>query len=278
MRTAEEFDKTRGDVAEKVRKLLVQAEDPAATAEEAQAFTMKAQQLMSKYSIELAMITDAADADRLVSNGWTVRGPYASHKVGLISSVARANDCRAIYTDLPLGHKRIDLVGYAADVEWVETLSRSLEVQLAAALADAAHHKPPNVHGRTFAVGFIQGFVAEVSHRLHEARRSAVAAAEAARAGADRQAMAGRQAMDDRLEVAPPAPSIALVLVAKGERVDDEFRARYPGSRTVHSHVRLQSWSGYSPGREAGRKASLARGSVGGTRGAVGRTRGTLSA
>jgi hypothetical protein len=261
MRTEEEFEKTRADVADKVRKLLAQAEDPAATSEEAQAFTMKAQQLMSKYSIELAMINDAADAGRVVSNGWTVRGPYASHKVGLISSVARANDCRAVYTDLPLGHKRIDVVGYAADVEWVETLSRSLDVQLAVALAEATRLKPPTVHGRTFAVGFIQGFVAEVSHRLHDARRHAVAAAEA---GQTR-----RQAMDDSLEPASAAPSVALVLVAKGERVDDEFRARYPGSRTVHTQVRLQSWSGYSPGREAGRRASLARGSVGGHRGTL---------
>ena len=265
MHTEDQFDKTRADVADKVRKLLAQAEDPAATAEEAQAFTMKAQQLMSKYSIELAMINDAADADRLVTHGWTVLGPYASHKVTLISSIARANDCRAIYTDLPLGHKRIDVVGYAADADWVETLSRSLELQLAAALADAARRKPRNVHGRTFAVGFIQGFVAEVSHRLHDARRQAVAAAEAARA----EDAARRETMDAFLASTPPAQSVALVLVAKGQRVDREFEARYPGSRTVHSQVRLQSWSGYSPGREAGRRASLARGSVGGTRGTL---------
>ena len=269
MHTDDHFEKTRADVAEKVRKLLTQAEDPAATAEEAQAFTMKAQQLMSKYSIQLAMINDAADAGQLVSRGWTVLGPYSAHKVGLISSVARANDCRAIYTDLPLGHKRIDVVGYAADADWVETLWRSLELQLAAALSDAATRKPPKVHGRTFAVGFIQGFVAEVSHRLHDARRKAVAAAEAARSG--EVARVGRRAMEDSLAAAPSRQSVALVLVAKGQRVDEEFHARYPGSRTVHSHVRLQSWSGYSPGREAGRRASLARG-------AVGCSRGTLSA
>ena len=246
MSTADTFQRTKEQVADKVRKLLAQAEDPAATSEEAQAFTMKAQQLMSKYSIELAMISDAADASRMVTNGWTVANPYASHKVTLISAVARANDCRAIYTDLQGGRKRIDVVGYADDVEWVQTLSRSLEVQLAAALSEAARRKPANVHGRTFAVGFIQGFVTEVRDRLHAARRSAVVAAEA-----------------DAPQRADAPSSVALVLVAKRSRVDEEFQARYPGSRTVYSQVRLRSWSGYSPGREAGRRATLARGSVG---------------
>jgi len=34
----------------------------------------------------------------------------------------------------------------------------------------------------------------------------------------------------------------------------------------VHRQIRLLSWSGYGPGRAAGRRASLARGSVEGSR------------
>ena len=245
------FDKTKQEVADKVRKLLTQAEDPAATPEEAQAFTMKAQQLMLKYSIELAMISDATTAGQLVEQGWTVDAPYASHKVSLISAVARANDCRAIYTDLSAGRKRVDVVGYPGDVEWVQTLSASLTFQLAAALADAAACKPDHVHGRTFAVGFIQGFVAEVAGRLQQARRAAMAEAER-----DREPAVGFATES----------SVALVLVAKQERVEAEFVVRHPLSRTVHRHVRLQSWSGYDPGRAAGRRVSLARGAVKGRR------------
>jgi hypothetical protein len=264
MTTTKTFDQIREDIADKVRKLLAQAEDPAATAEEAQAFTMKAQQLMSKYSIELMMVTDAAEPDRLVASGWTLGNPYAAHKVTLINAVARANDCRAIYTDLAGGRKHIEVVGYAADVEWVETLSRSLEIQLASALGAANRRRPPHVHGRTFAVGFIQGFITEVSNRLQEARRAAVAAAESARE--HERARVASAVMEASVEVEPPATSVALVLVAKRHRVDEEFKVRHPDSRAVHKQVRLQSWSGYGPGREAGRRASLARGSVGGTR------------
>jgi hypothetical protein len=238
------IERTREQVADKVRKLLAQAEDRSVTPEEAQSFTEKAQQLMTKYSIDLAMVADAGDASQLTELSWTVEGPYAGHKVHLINAVARTNDCRSIYADLRQGRKRIQVVGYAVDVAWVRTLSHSLEIQLLSALAAASREKPVEVHGRTFAVAFIQGFIAEVSARLHRARQAAVV-----NAGAARPATASR--------------SVALVLVAKGRRVDEEFKVRHPQTRTVYSQVRLQSWSGYQPGRAAGRQASIARGRVG---------------
>jgi uncharacterized protein DUF2786 len=244
------FDKTKEEVADKVRKLLAQAEDPAATPEEAQAFTMKAQQLMTKYAIQLAMVADAGRADELTATGWLVPGPYASHKVTLVSAVARSNDCRALYADLGGGRKRIEVVGFASDVEWVQTLSRSLDVQLASALAAGMRERPAHVHGRTYAVGFIQGFIAEVQARLHRARQSAVAAAEAEAARQPRPADGA-------------GSSVALVLVRKRERVEQEFTVRFPSTRTVYSSTRLRSWSGYEPGRAAGRRATISRGAVG---------------
>jgi len=239
------FRRTKQEVADKVRKLLAKAEDPAATVEEAESCTAKAQQLMTKYAIDLAMVADGTRAEQFVERGWVVEGPYAAHKISIINAVARANDCRAIYTDLRGGRKRIDVVGYPTDVEWVQTLSRSLEVQLAIALTAALRYKRPDVHGRTFSVAFVEGFATEISARLQRARRAAVAEADAAR-----EADEGR------------GPSVALVLVAKSERVEREFTVRYPRARTVHRHVRLLSWSGYDPGRAAGRRATLARGAV----------------
>jgi hypothetical protein len=245
------FERTREQVADKVRKLLAQAEDRSVTPEEAQSFTAKAQHLMTKYSIDLAMVA-GGDASQLVEESWTVEGPYASHKIHLINAVARTNDCRSIYADLPGGRKRIQVVGYPVDVEWVRTLSRSLEIQLLAALANAAREKPADIHGRTFAVAFMQGFIAEVAGRLHRARDDAVATAQ-------REDGQHPSPKEDR---GAPA-SVALVLVAKSRRVDDEFRVRHPMTRTVYSNVRLRSWSGYRPGRAAGRRASIARSSLG---------------
>jgi len=240
------FEKTKEEVAEKVRKLLTQAEDPAATPEEAQTFTMKAQQLMTKYSIDLAMVVDADRAEAITATGWEVPAPYATHKVGLVAAVARANDCRAIYTDLGGGRRRIEVVGYPTDVAWVRTLSGSLDIQLAGALAAATRRRPPGVHGRTFAVGFVQGFISEVATRLKAARQDAITDAET--------------------HSDPGATSVALVLIGKTERVEDEFKVRHPRARTTYRSIRLQSWAGFGPGRAAGEKATLARGAVGGSR------------
>ncbi len=251
MSAADTFVRTKEQVADKVRKLLAQAEDRSVTPEEAQSFTAKAQHLMTKYSIDLAMVADGDDGRQLTELSWTVEGPYASHKIHLINAVARTNDCRSIYADLPQGRKRIQVVGYEVDAAWVQTLSRSLEIQLLAALAGAARERPAGVHGRTFAVAFIQGFIAEVAGRLHQARREAVVTAQQAQGaqpGAATSAATG---------------SVALVLVAKSRRVDEEFKVRHPQTRTVYSNVRLQSWSGYQPGRAAGRQASIARGRIG---------------
>src|SRR5579884_3515616 len=126
MTTSATFERVKADVAEKVRKLLTQAEDPGATPEEAKTFTAKAQQLMTKYAIDLAMVTDADRIDRVVQRGWRIDGPYAGHKVTLVNAVSRANDCRAVYTPLQGGARYIEVVGFPGDVEWVETLSASL--------------------------------------------------------------------------------------------------------------------------------------------------------
>ncbi|HZT64675.1 MAG TPA: DUF2786 domain-containing protein [Acidimicrobiales bacterium] len=256
------FDQVKAGLADKVRKLLAQAEDPGATPEEAQSFTAKAQQLMTKYAIDWALITDADRMEKVTQGGWRIEGPYAAHKVTLVNAIARANDCRAVYTDLAGGAKFMDVVGYPDDVDWVETLFRSLELQLTLALAAAMRVKPDRVHGRTYAVGFIQGYVHEVAERLRRARRDAVAAADAERA---RQAAASER-LNGAGDGGSAPSSVALVLVAKAAQVDDEYRVRFPGARAVHRYTRLSNWSGWDPGRAAGARANLARGSVGSRR------------
>jgi hypothetical protein len=272
------FEKVKNEVADKVRKLLNQAEDPAATPEEAAAFTAKAQQLMTKYAIDLAMVTEAEVRDSVVVEGWRIEAPYAAYKVSLVNAAGRANDCRAIYSDLSGGARFIQVVGFPHDIGWVRTLSGSLELQMTAALAAAVRTKPDGVHGRTYAVGFVSGFVDEVAARLAAARREAVAAAEqerqppaaggVEREGANATAGAGATAGGGGAGGAAgaQAPSVALVLAAKDRQVDEEYRVKFPHARNVHRYVRLQSWSGYQPGRAAGRRAQLARGQVGSRR------------
>ncbi|MHB1912667.1 MAG: DUF2786 domain-containing protein [Acidimicrobiales bacterium] len=257
------FEEMRADMAEKVRKLLTQAEDPGATPEEAATFTAKAQQLMTKYSIDLAMVVDTERADQVVVKLWRVNGPYSAHKLDMVFTAARSNDCRAIYARLGGGAHQVSVVGFPHDVDWVQTLTASLELQLSIALAQATRAKPERVHGRTFSVGFVKGFTDEVGERLSRARRQAVAdavsafAAERAGAGAGGRAQSGARS---------EGPSVALVLAAKDKRVDDEFKVHFPHVRTMQRYVRLQSWSGYQPGRDAGSRAQLAKAPLSGRR------------
>jgi len=258
------FGRMKEEVAEKVRKLLALAEDPAATPEEAQTYSAKAQQLMSKYAIDLAMVTDAERIDRVVQRGWRIDGPYAAHKVSLVTAIGRTNDCRAVYAPLTGGARYIEVVGFPNDVDWVETLSGSLTLQMMTALLAAQALKPDRVHGRTFAVGFVEGFVHEVSLRLQQARRQAMAMA--AEEEGRRRRTPGWHDDGTSITKAEPRQTVELVLVAKATQVDDEYRVRFPDARTVSRYTRLASWSGYEPGRAAGRKASLARGAVSGRR------------
>lgn len=259
------FRRTKDGALEIVRKLLAQAEDPGVTPDEAAAFTSKAQQLMSKYSIDLALV--AGDRpDRVVQVGWRLSNPYAVHKVTLVNAVSRANDCRAVYSALPGGAKWIEIVGYPNDVDWVQTLYHSLDIQMAAALVANRRLKPRDVHGRTYAVGFVHGFVDEVGARLHQARRQAVANAEAERDRERRDAAASAGGPGGSSGADTGLVSVALVLVAKNARVDEEFQVRFPGTTKVHRYSRLQSWSGYDPGRAAGSRANLARAPVSGRR------------
>ena len=250
------FSEMRAEMADKVRKLLAQAENPAATVHEAATFTAKAQQLMTKYSIDLAMVVDGHRRDEVVVKTWRVNAPYSSHKLDMAFAAARANDCRAIYARLGGGAHQISVVGFPHDTDWVQTLFASLELQLALALSHASSTKPEYVHGRTFAVGFVKGFADEVGERLARARRQAVA--EARSAETDRASGPDRRASE--------GTSVALVLAAKDKQVDDEFKVHFPHVRTLHRYVRLSSWSGYQPGRDAGTRAQLARGSVTGRR------------
>src|ERR1700759_5109194 len=86
----------------RVRKLLAMAEDPACTPAEAEAFTVKATELIAKYGVDQALLA-AADpsvdpvGDRMV----TVVPPYARDKSALLAAVAAPLRCRVVHLSRP---------------------------------------------------------------------------------------------------------------------------------------------------------------------------------
>ncbi|MEV4753738.1 DUF2786 domain-containing protein [Micromonospora sp. NPDC049559] len=215
----------------KIRKLLAKAEDPACTAAEAAAFTAKATELIARYGVDQALLAARDPAvdpvgDRVVE----VVAPYALDKAGLLAAVAAPLRCRTVRRRAGTGFA-MHLFGFASDLERVEILFTSLLVQAAHGLAGTP--VPAGDHPAAFRRSWLAGFAAAVGTRLREAETAA-----AAESG---------------------APSVALVLADRSDRVERRLAEVYPRLRTASA--RRLVGGGLDLGAAAGRRADL-----GGTR------------
>jgi hypothetical protein len=237
----------QADYVRKIQGLLATAESLAEQGndEAAGAYVAKAHALQQKYSIDQAMLGDAAGGQpkAIVDRTWTMPGAYGRRKVNLAHVVAVHTGCAGYFARGEDGGYRFSVFGFSADVEWAETLFFSLCHQAEAALRYA--EKGPYEHGRSFTTAFLEGFTAEVGRRLREAAREAQTAA----------------TREHERGATPTGRSVALVLADKAKRVEAELKARV-GRLSSSRLSGSQSWSGFEQGRAAGRDASLTRGSV----------------
>ncbi|SCL64350.1 DUF2786 domain-containing protein [Micromonospora chersina] len=211
----------------KVRKLLAQAEDPACTPAESAAFMAKATELIARYGVDRALLAAREPAtdpvgDRVVE----VVAPYARDKVGLLAAVAEPLRCRCVRRRQGSGFD-LHLFGFASDLERVELLFTSLLVQAAHGLAGTA--VPAGEHPAAFRRTWLAGFAHVVAERLRTAEAGAVAES--------------------------GAPSVALVLADRSDRVQRRLAEVYPRLRTAPR--RRLAGSGFGPGAAAGRRADL---------------------
>ena len=238
------------DLIRKIRALLATAESLAESGHEeaAGAYIAKAHGLQQKHSIDAALLEGGGmRRQAVISRTWVMPGRYGRRKIDLAHVVARRTGCTGYFQrgadGSGDGAYRFVVFGFPQDVEWAETLTYSLCHQADAALAAASDGRAAWEHGRSFATSFLAGFTSVVGSRLREA------AARAEEEAAEAAAQAGR------------ATSVAVVLAGKTARVEAEMRASVPHLRTARSGGGT-SMSGYDRGRHAGRRASLARGSV----------------
>ena len=121
------------DKLARIRKLLAQAEDPAATAAEAEAFNTKAAELMARHGVDAALLA-ASDPGRDVVGDLTVEllAPYAYEKGTLGAAVARGLRCSAVLRKRRGGGETahsLHLFGHTTDLMLAEMLLTSLMVQ-----------------------------------------------------------------------------------------------------------------------------------------------------
>ncbi len=236
----------------KVRKLLAKAEDPAATAEEAETYTAKAAALIADYGIDRALLGEAdPDSDVVGDRVVVLDRPYAQDKAALLGTVAARLRCQAVqrvrYVD---GAKQISLhlFGYGADLERAELLYTSLLLQATSALGRS---RPPR--GESVAAyrrSWLSGFTSAVGRRLDASERRA---AEQARAGDAARSGGG---------------SVALVLADRSARVEARLDAEYPS--LGRARRRTLSGSGAASGWATGQRVDLGgTGVAGGRHGAL---------
>jgi hypothetical protein len=164
----------------RVRGLLAKAESTDFP-EEADAFFAKAQELMSRYSLERAAVEALAGSDGASVSVHTdgrriwLDNPYLSPKSMLVGVVAEANRCRAVFSR-ELGF--VTVVGERTDTDIVEVLTTSLLVQADRAMLAAGRRVDRRGQSRT--KSFRQSFLISYAQRVGERLTAAAADAETA--------------------------------------------------------------------------------------------------
>jgi hypothetical protein len=180
----------------RVRALLAQAESTNYQAE-AEAFTAKAQELMTRHAIDMAMVsTSTRRSEQPATIRLPLDEPYVDAKSLLLQIVAENSRCRAVF------HQRFamsSIVGFADDLNATETLFTSLLVQAQVAMHAAATSAPPGTRtrSRSFRAAFLMAYAERVAERLAEINTYVVADAEAERGQAILPVLAARSSLVD---------------------------------------------------------------------------------
>ncbi|MGA4670530.1 DUF2786 domain-containing protein [Propionibacteriaceae bacterium Y1923] len=237
-----------------IGKLLRKAETTHSR-EEADALVTKAQELATRYSIDLALARRADELSQsreVVEERTVVIGrPRQRHVTALrrlFTVIAQVNDVEVLMRG---GESEVYPIGMPSDLNTVEALYRSLVVQLVAAadrwLASGAHRElSGSVHTSTARGVFYDGFIQRIASRLSAAQARAVEEAVAR----------------ERPATGKELSSVALAMRAKSAEVGEFISAKYPRvgvRRTRVSHAGQQTESIRAAGRRAADQASLAQ-------------------
>lgn len=234
--TAREDGGLDAKVVDRVRGLLAKAESTNFEAE-AEAFTAKAQELITKHAIDLACLrSNGAEPGQVRARHVTLFEPYLKPKFVLLSRVARANGCRSLL----LGDAGIATVfGTAADVEAVELLFTSLLAQATASMLQGGRSQQAS-STRSFRHSFLLAYAGRIGERLDAATASATATASR-----------------DHGDILP-------VLRDKADAVEAAFNEAFPSTRSLR--ISGSSPDGFAAGRDAADRASLGGPTLRGTR------------
>ena len=172
-----------GDVDAKalklIRALLAKAEATTFEAE-AETFTAKAQEMMTRHSIDAAVLASANRGSGAQSGVESRRvhidNPYAEEKATFLSIIADVNGARAIWSP---GPGFVTVMGFPVDLHLTDLLFTSLLVQATHAAAESTS-RDRRSSSPSYRRAFLLSYAYRIGERLEAAKRqtSAVAAEE----------------------------------------------------------------------------------------------------
>lgn len=239
---------TDDKMIDKITKLLNKAEK-AGTDEEAEAFSAKAQELMTKWAIDEMTVAAARgkahSSDKIVIERVPLGKTYADEDCRLYDRVAKCNNVRVAFDSYG---KRATLVGYQSDVTNVKLLVGSLLIQCGRQCnrqAKAAFKPGMSAFDKyVWRRSFKDAFASSVGQRLKAAMQTVI------------------NEVDDG--------SLVPMLRNRADEVD-EF-TKDLGWGVGRASTRRADWDGMAAGSAAGRKADVGSPKVNsGVRGALGR-------
>lgn len=209
-------------VLNRIRNLLAKAEATSYAAE-AEALTAKAQDLMTRHSIDEALLQEESEKVAIQSTRIHIVAPYASAKVQLLHHIGEANRVRVVWSkELAIA----TVVGTPVDVQQVEMLFTSLLIQATHAMLDeGTAESGGRDRSSSFRKSFLFAYAVRIGERLGEADAKATAAEAHGR-------------------------DLVPVFARQAEAIADEFDRLFPRLRKSGTYsVNPRGW-------EAGRRAA----------------------
>ncbi|MFV2038852.1 MAG: DUF2786 domain-containing protein, partial [Acidimicrobiales bacterium] len=215
-------------VLAKVRGLLAKAESTTFE-HEAESLSAKAQELIARHSIDLALL--AADVDVPGGRRLYLGSPYAKAKFSLLVEIATANTCRCCWNAQT---RTATVMGHHGDMHLTEVLFTSLLVQGTSAVLSSGPQRTD--WGRPNTKAWRNAFWHACAHRIGQRLQAASATV---------REQHEESTGDDLLPV----------LVARSEAVDQRFKETFPN--LVSMPVSVSSESGLDAGRKFADRAEL---------------------
>jgi Protein of unknown function (DUF2786) len=235
--TAPTATASHGDIDAKalklIRALLAKAE--ATTFEhEAEAFTAKAQEMMTRYSIDAAVLASAGrnrNGVDIESRRFHIDSPYADEKASFLSVIANVNGARCIWSP-HVGFATV--MAYAVDLQLTDLLFTSLLVQATRASAEATA-TDRRLRTPSFRRAFLIAFADRIGERLEATKQHASAEAEQ-----------------------QYGSTLLPILASRQAAVEEAYEQAFPNAKRMRSR-RLNA-HGWHAGRAAADRANIGHG------------------